>query len=227
MLNSVQFMPFQVIANKKAINNTAQNNTTNIPIRDTMSFGNNPAKPLESLEELVAKKDGLKGYYEKAQAITKYIYGVIAQGSKYNTDRFQEPLNHVYYRVPADGSLGLKMGGSLPESLCTPLGEMQIGGSTVPHDIKKRMAHLTEKLGLVEIVPASYKKDYGPIGATYAITRDLEGNPMTQLTKESLSRPNSFPLFDSDASKKIDALTNEVCPERKFLSVRPELECVN
>lgn len=158
-----------------------QRNITNPQLqsidRDTISFG---AAKLETVQELLQKESFLKAYFAKVTAIQKHISRLVTG----HEEGVGSP--HVWSdRLPANGSMCLRAySDGTPHSLCTPFGKICLAGQNSADRPKweEIMPRLQEELGLVEILPGIQGKK-GPI---YAITRDLEGNPLPQATGEEL-----------------------------------------
>lgn len=195
-----------------------QRNSVNLqsrPAKDTVSF-KGAGVNLETLEELAGKKGELKKYFETAQAIAEHIQQLTAKTLDYAENRTKESINPFYDRIKADGSLGLRMYYGSPSSLLTPLGQMQINGSTghIGNQQKKLMEELKETLGLKEILPG-VQDEMGYNGPIYAITKDLSGNPLPELSPEGLTQRfmgNYSHVNDYEAQNKLES---EVCPQRK------------
>lgn len=163
---------------------------------------------LETFEELASKKGELKTYYQTAQNISNFIVENTKKLYHNVQPLINEPLNPLHDRIPFNGSIGLTTTvGGTPESLFTPLGKMRIigGRGHSGNASKTLMAQLTEKLGLVEILP----KDKSGT-TTYAITKDLKGNTVPQLKAEDIGH-GDFKL-NFQASRKLLA---EILPERR------------
>jgi hypothetical protein len=84
-----------------------------------------------------------------------------------------------FYGHTLDGLVLFDSGYGLPDSIGTPFGEWEMSsGGTYDSDW---LEIATPRLGLIQIVPETY--DTNPLfggmrGAAYAITKDLQGNPL-------------------------------------------------
>jgi hypothetical protein len=166
---------------------------------------------LDTLEELEDRKAELGAYYEKAQDIAKFIKAKLPSFENWT----KEGINPFYDRIPFDGAIGLKMYYGAPSSLLTPLGEMKITGSGChPNNMDEVMQELTDTLGLVEVLP-EVNDTMGCHGPIYAITKDLNGNPLPQLDATNFSQKfmaNRSVNLDYNQAQK---LLKEVGPQER------------
>lgn len=161
-------------------------------------------RQLTPITELETHAVALTGYYRRAQDIARQIH----QDFRMNPV-LHEPINPNYGRVPY-GCLGLQMfPHGPPELLLTPLGAMRIfEGGVKPSNYSKLMRDLHRTLGLVEIAPADHLNNRG---AVYAITKDLEDNPLPMFRMRAKAPPR---LNDAERQKAV-ALINRVQPQER------------
>ena len=125
-----------------------------------------------SLDEMIA-------YYEKAQAISKYIVEFYNVGNHWMIDRSNESVSPEAGQIMPNGGLALELRDGTPKYLWTPLGKLEISGPA-GGDLKPDFEVLRKKLDLKEFIPRDIRS-VGAYGPVYRVTQDLDGSRFSDL----------------------------------------------
>jgi hypothetical protein len=128
-------------------------------------------------------KQSLAEYYENTFSIGELILETFKKHKVDVTHKepalYSEEVNPFYSRISFNGGVALEYEDGLPHHLHTPLGMMLLTRGTMSSSKAETAVYkeLVERLGLVEIEPIR-KSCHDYFGPTYAVTKDVKGNPL-------------------------------------------------